>query len=84
MITQDPEKRTRISSQIIDILAEKAPPEDKNLVRSFAPVILAEASDRNLFLLQPEIMAERLLRHLIFSCFNRRLWRSVFCVILIS
>jgi glutamate dehydrogenase len=63
MITQDTEKRVRISSQIIDILVEKAPPDDKNLVRSFAPVILAEASDRNLFMLQPEIMAERLLRH---------------------
>lgn len=63
MITQDPEKRAQICSIIIEKLVRKAPPEDKALVRSFAPAILAEASDRNLFILPPDVMAERLLRH---------------------
>jgi hypothetical protein len=53
MITQDPEKRAQISSQVIDILARKAPAEDRSMVLSFAPVILAESPDRILFTLPP-------------------------------
>jgi glutamate dehydrogenase len=63
MITQDPEKRAQISSQITEILSRKAPPEDRDLVLSFAPVILSVTSDRILFLLQPEALAERVLGH---------------------
>jgi glutamate dehydrogenase len=37
--------------------------EDRNLILSFAPVILTEAPDRILFLLQPEALVERLLGH---------------------
>jgi glutamate dehydrogenase len=63
MITQNPGKRAQIISQVIEILRKKAEPEDKSLVLSLAPVILAEAPDRILFLLQPEALAARLLGH---------------------
>jgi glutamate dehydrogenase len=63
MITQDPQKRAQISSEVIEILAANAPETDKNLVLSFAPVILAEAPDRILFMLRPEVLADRLLGH---------------------
>jgi len=63
MITQDPQKKAQIVTQIMEILAKKAPPEDKNLVLSFAPVILAEAPDHIMFLLSPEVLAERLMGH---------------------
>jgi glutamate dehydrogenase len=63
MITQDPKTRAQVISRIIDLIGRTAPAEDRNLVFSFAPVILAEAPDRILFLLPPEILAERLLRH---------------------
>jgi glutamate dehydrogenase len=63
MITEDPEKRAQITSRVIEILERKASAEDRPLVSSFAPVILAEASDSILFKLSPEIMAARLLRH---------------------
>jgi glutamate dehydrogenase len=63
MITQDSDKRAQISSQVIDILTGRAPAEDRSLVLSFAPVILAESPDRILFTLPPEVLAERLLGH---------------------
>jgi glutamate dehydrogenase len=63
MITQDPETRAQIISRTIEIVGQMAPAEEKKLVLSFAPVILAEAPDRVLFLLPPEILADRLLRH---------------------
>jgi glutamate dehydrogenase len=63
MITQDPAKKALIVSQIIGILRQKASAEDRDLILSFAPVILAEAPDQILFLLQPEALAERLLGH---------------------
>ncbi len=63
MITQDPATRAQVSSRIMEIVAETAPAEDRKLILSFAPVILSEAPDRILFLLPPEILAERLLRH---------------------
>jgi glutamate dehydrogenase len=63
MITNDPDRRTRIISQVIEILRLKTDADNKPLLLSFAPVILAEAPDRILFLLQPEALAERLLSH---------------------
>jgi glutamate dehydrogenase len=63
MITEYPEKRAQVGARIIEILRQTAAKEDKDLVLSFAPVILAEAPDRIMFLLQPEALAERLLRH---------------------
>ncbi len=63
MITQDPATRAQVISKILEIITQTAPAEDKKLVLSFAPVILAEAPDRILFLLPPEILAERLVRH---------------------
>jgi glutamate dehydrogenase len=63
MFTQDPDKRAHILSQVIEILHQKAAYEDKNLILSFAPVILAEAPDRILFLLPPDVLAERLMSH---------------------
>jgi glutamate dehydrogenase len=63
MITQDPETRAQIISRTIEIVGQMAPAEEKKLILSFAPVILAEAPDRVLFLLPPEILADRLLRH---------------------
>ncbi len=47
----------------MEILARTAPSKDKDLVLSFAPVIIAEASDRIMFMLPPEVLAERLLGH---------------------
>jgi glutamate dehydrogenase len=63
MITQDPDKRAQVISQIVQILHQKAVLEDRSLILSFAPVILAEAPDRILFLLSPAVLAERLLGH---------------------
>jgi glutamate dehydrogenase len=63
MITQDPARRAQVTSRIIELVDQMAPPEDKQLVLSFAPVIIEEAPDRILFLLPPEILADRLLRH---------------------
>ena len=63
MITQDSMRRAQVVPQIISLLERKAPAEDKDLILSFAPVILSEAPDRILFLLQPEALAERLLGH---------------------
>jgi glutamate dehydrogenase len=63
MITQDPVKRAQVTARIIELVDQMAPPEDKHLVLSFAPVIVEEAPDRILFLLPPEILADRLLRH---------------------
>jgi glutamate dehydrogenase len=63
MITEDPEKRAQVAARIIEILQKTAAEEDKNLVMSFAPVILAEAPDRIMFMLEPEVLAKRLLQH---------------------
>jgi glutamate dehydrogenase len=63
MITRDPIKRAQVTSRIIELVGQMAPAKDKDLVLSFAPVTIEEASDRILFMLQPEILAERLLRH---------------------
>jgi glutamate dehydrogenase len=63
MITQDPENRAQVISRIINLIDRTAPEKDKSLILSFAPVILEEAPDRILFLLPPEILADRLLRH---------------------
>ena len=63
MITRNPQQRSQIVARIMEILAEKAAPEDKDLVLSLAPVILAEASDSIMFMLPPEVLVERLLGH---------------------
>jgi glutamate dehydrogenase len=63
MFTQDPDKRAHIISQVIEMLHQKAVPEDKSLILSLAPVILADAPDRILFLLPPNVLAERLMSH---------------------
>jgi glutamate dehydrogenase len=63
MNTQDSGKRAHVVSQIIEIIKRNASPEDKNLLLSFAQIILSEASDHILFLLPPEALAERLLGH---------------------
>jgi len=63
MITKDPVKRAGVVSQVIEILNRISAPEDKNLVLSIAPVILGQASDRIMFLLDPEILAKRLMYH---------------------
>jgi glutamate dehydrogenase len=63
MITQHPENRAKVISRIIDLIGRTAPAKDRDLVLSFAPVILDEAPDRILFMLPPEILADRLFRH---------------------
>jgi glutamate dehydrogenase len=63
MITQDPDKRAQIISQITEILHSKTVSEDRGLLLSFAPVILDEAPDRILLMLPPEVLADRLLSH---------------------
>jgi glutamate dehydrogenase len=63
MITENPEKRAEVVSRVFEILHQIVPEEDKGLVLSFAPIILAEASDRIMFLLEPEALAKRLLYH---------------------
>jgi glutamate dehydrogenase len=63
MIIGDPVKRAQIVAQVMQILENKATAEDRNLLFSFAPVILAESPDRILFLLPPEILVNRLMRH---------------------
>ncbi len=53
MITQDPENRAQVISKTMDMIGRMAPAADKNLVMSFAPVILGAAPDRILFLFSP-------------------------------
>ena len=62
-MTRDPESKAQVISQIMDIIGRRAPAEDRDLILSFAPVIISSAADRIFFLFPPEILAERLLRH---------------------
>jgi glutamate dehydrogenase len=63
MITADPVKRALVVAQVMQILENKANVDNRNLLFAFAHIILAESSDRILFLFPPEILVNRLLRH---------------------
>lgn len=62
MITRDPQRRERIIAGVLGQLQQRAVPEDRELIASFARVLLAETPDRILFLFPSEILAERVLR----------------------
>lgn len=63
MLTQDPKTRAEVVAEIMRIIDRTSLPEERHLIQSFAPVILEAASDRNLFMFPPEILADRLRRH---------------------
>ncbi len=63
MITANPSKRAQVIAQVMNVLEGRSSAEDRQLLLSFAQVILAEAPDRILFMLPIEILANRLTRH---------------------
>lgn len=63
MITSNTAKKAQVLAQVIEILNRRASAADRDLVLALAPVILAETPDRIAFTLQPEALAERILRH---------------------
>ncbi len=63
MISSDPEKRSQVHEQVIQILVQRTCSEDRDLVLGFAGVDLAETPDRIAMHLAPEALAERILSH---------------------
>jgi glutamate dehydrogenase len=63
MITHDSRKRTQVLSQVMDIINQKPASDNKDLLLSLAPIILAETPDLILFKLQPDFLAEQMLEH---------------------
>jgi glutamate dehydrogenase len=60
MITSDPRQRAGKLSQVREILARQASPEDRELLLSFASVMFAETPDRVALGLSAEALAARL------------------------
>jgi glutamate dehydrogenase len=63
MITTDRAKREAKQARLLELLSEKASPEDRELLLSFAPVVFAETPDRIALNIFPEALAERIYRH---------------------
>ena len=63
MITSDPQARERRLSEIKEIISRTAPPEDRELLLGFAPVVFAETPDRVALGLSPEALAARIRDH---------------------
>ncbi|HEX6737118.1 MAG TPA: hypothetical protein VF310_02490, partial [Vicinamibacteria bacterium] len=59
MITSDPEARTVKVGHVLQMLAGKATPEDRELLLAFAQVVLAETQDRVALGLSVEALAAR-------------------------
>jgi glutamate dehydrogenase len=60
MITADPSGRALKLAQVLEILGTTAPPEDRDLLLSFAPVVFADTPDRVALAFSPEALAARL------------------------
>ena len=63
MPTHDSSKQTQVISEVLEILDQKTASVDKELLLSFAPIILAEIPDRILFKLQPDALADQVIGH---------------------
>ncbi len=63
MITEDPRRRAGRLKELIELLGQKASPEDRDLLLAFAPVVFAETPDRVAFGLTPEALAARVRDH---------------------
>ena len=60
MITADPTKRAQILDEVQRIVADTAPEGDRDLLRAFASVVLAEMPDSVVFRLPAPALAARL------------------------
>src|SRR5207245_9280216 len=63
MITSDPQARERRLAEINEILSRTAPPEDRELLLGFAPVLFAETPDRVALGLSAEALVARMRDH---------------------
>src|SRR5439155_1278555 len=63
MITADAQARERRLAEIKEILSRTAPPEDRELLLGFAPVVFAETPDRIALGLSAEALAARIRDH---------------------
>ncbi len=63
MITSNPQKREQKLREVIQYLSHKTSAEDRELLLSFAPVVLAETPDRIVFEMAPNVLAERIQSH---------------------
>ncbi len=63
MLSTDSQLRTARLSEIVEILGQKATPEDRELVLALAPVVFAEVPDRLALGLPAPALAARLLSH---------------------
>jgi glutamate dehydrogenase len=63
MITSDPVRRAGRVTELLQILAESASAEDRELLLSFAPLVFAELPDRLALHLSTEALAARLRDH---------------------
>src|SRR5438552_7234305 len=63
MITSDPQARERRLSEIKEIISRTAPPEDRDLLLGFAPVVFAETPDRVALGLSPDALVARIRDH---------------------
>ena len=63
MITADPQQRVSTLHAIIAILDRNAPPEDRELLRAFAPVVYERMPDSLALKLSAEALAERISRN---------------------
>ena len=63
MITSDPQARERRLAEINEILSRTAPPEDRELLLGFAPVLFAETPDRVALGLSAEALVARIRDH---------------------
>jgi glutamate dehydrogenase len=63
MITADPQRRVSILQGIVEILDRGAPPEDRGLLRAFAPVVYGQLPDSLALRLSPDALAARMRRY---------------------
>jgi glutamate dehydrogenase len=63
MITADPKKRAQRLKELTAVLLKRTPPEDRDLLLAFVPVVFAETPDRIALDMRPEILAERIRNH---------------------
>jgi glutamate dehydrogenase len=63
MITADPQQRVSTLGNIREILVRTAPPEDRDLLLAFAPVVYEEMPDALALRLSPDALASRIRRY---------------------
>jgi glutamate dehydrogenase len=63
MVTSDPQRRAARLTELQQVLAAEAPPEDRELLLSFAPLVFAELPDRLALEMSPGVLAARMRDH---------------------